>query len=180
VQGLFATPVGFVVSCSDGAAWSLASKDGRPNRIAASGARRLVLPASDGAVVLGGGPGGSRRVVRAGPQPLGDCAPEPGTPFLAAPHLSVWVEQEGVRMLRGAAKDPEPIPALGTRLRAFAETGGVLYAAGEDGTLTAVSLDAPDRVLWAAPLGGKPGGDLLTVGDAMVCVVDGAVVAVDR
>jgi hypothetical protein len=106
--------------------------------------------------------------------------PLPDGPLAVTPRLVAWVEADGVHAFRAGEAAPLKVPALGPTPTGLAGDKNVLYGADPEGRLRAVDLDAPDQVLWEAPLGGRPESAPLPVGDAVFILVDGDVVCVER
>jgi outer membrane protein assembly factor BamB len=182
VQPPYASRLGFLVAGQDGTPWTVAPADGTLERLSAPGTgRTFALPLGEGAVLLGGGAGGFRRVgPDRVPKPLGDASPSEGrAPYVDGQQLA-WIEAGGAWFASAGGGGPIAVPALGSAPVAVAGEGSVLYAVDEAGLLTAVDATHPSKVLWEAPTGGTPGSGLILARGAVLLLVDGAVVAVER
>jgi outer membrane protein assembly factor BamB len=183
-QQAYASPIGLLVSTIEGSAYALSPVDGKPRRLAAGGASLgLALPFGSGALLLGSGPAGLRRV---GPddslEPLGAATLVDEDVVWVTSHGVGWLDADGVRYLAAdrAAAGPVAVPALGPTPVSLCGDGRMLLSVDAAGTVRAVSLDAPASPAWQASLGGRPQSDPVLTANALFILVDGGVVAVER
>jgi hypothetical protein len=184
VQPVLAAGLGYVVATREGVAWALDPASGAARRLgmATEGPLR-VLPFGEGALLLGGGRDGFRVVGADGSvRPFGDAMPSPQSDPWTGPDGVAWVEAQTVRFASSKSKEPTPVavPALGSDVKWLTGADGVLYGLDAAGTLRAVSIDAPDRLLWSVSVGGTPSDRPLVLGDGLFILADGGVVAVER
>jgi hypothetical protein len=142
-----------------------------------------VLPLGDGAILLGGGETGWRRIsAEEKVTANGAASPTTGAPVWIGPKSVAWVEPAGVRWLSVDPSSPEPVTVtgLGTSPVGLVGEGDVLYGVDATGLVRAARVGDPGRTLWSVALGGKPTSPLVLAPATLLALVEGGVVAVER
>jgi outer membrane protein assembly factor BamB len=181
-QAPLASRLGFLVSATDGSAQAIEPEDGKVRRLQqARPGRTLALPWGDGALLIGGGESGLRKIGPTGAAvPLGTAEPHPSGVYVVTEGAVAWRQEDGVRLLFADGSAPVAASGLGPAPLGLAAGPGTIYSVDAGGTVRAVALSAPQTTLWAVPLGAAPGSALVSAGNALFILVNGGVVAIER
>jgi len=181
-QPPYASPLGFLTATATGAAAAFAPATGVARNLAAAGrGLTLLVPHGAGALLIGTGPGGLRRVATDGTiTAVGETSPRPHTLAYAGADGAAWIGQAGVTYLPVGGSAPIPLLGLGKTVTHIAGDARGLVGVGSDHILRAVDPKAPDKALWSTPLGGAPEAPPVVFGDAVFILVNGGLTAVER
>ena len=178
-----ASALGVLLGTRSGSAYICDARTGKIKPLApdAQGTATAV-PFGDGALFLGGGENGCRRIdARGEVHILGDALPVEGrTPFLSEEGVA-WIEADGVRWV-GTESDMGPVrvDALGEDVTHIGGEGHALYAVGADAVLRAVRAPGDRSALFGLPLGGEVESRPLPVGRNVYVLVSGRLLAIER
>jgi len=177
-----ASPIGFLISTITGAAAAYTPATGEPHNLAAAGrGLTYVVPHGAGALLIGTGPGGLRRVGADGAlTALGETSPRPNTLCYAGADGAAWITPQGVTYMATGASAPVLLKGLGANVTHVTGDARGLLAVDATGVLRSTSATDPDKTLWSMDLGGTPDAQPLVVGEAVFILVNGGLTAVER
>jgi len=181
-QAPLASPLGFLTSTITGAAAVYSPATGEPHNLAAAGrGLTYAVPHGAGALLIGTGPGGLRRVGADGAlTALGETAPRPNTLSYAGADGAAWITPQGVAYLATGASAPVLLKGLGSDVTHVTGDAGGLLAVDKGGILRSASPTDPDKTQWSMDLRGTPEAQPLVVGEAVFILVNGGLTAVER
>ncbi len=182
-QQPYRSALGVLLATRSGSAFTCDARTGKIEALApdAQGAATAV-PFGDGALFLGGGENGCRRIdAQRAVHAVGNAHPVEGpAPFLSADGVA-WIEDDGVRWLGvKSIGTPRRVDALGDEVAHIGGEGTALYAVGADSVLRAVDDPADVTPLFALPLGGEVESRPLPLGRNVYVLVGGRLLAIER